>query len=286
MTIAQTQWADISSLANNIQEGSVFTLRAANVLVRTVTVFRDTMAMNPRKLYSLGASNIRSLAEGEDVAATQFSKSLTTTLTPGRFGDQFLITDERFASDWENVRVQAATELGMGAAGTVDKLIASLFPSLTGGTVWPASGTVTWSNIIAAKAKLKQAFIPEPYFCTLSEGQWFNLVNNGGSVNNSFTYAFETNAQLVNNYYVSSLLGGVIFATSANLSGAGGTACVGAMYSPMALAYDERDAFNIEPQRDASKGAWELNANLRFAYGTWLPGRGIQIKGTDVVPTT
>lgn len=286
MTVAQTQWADISSGANNIQEAAVKTLRATNVLVRTITVFQDTMAMNPRKLYTLGAANVRALAEGEDMAATQFTKTAGATLTPARYGDQFLITDERFSSDWENVRLQASTELGEATASYVDTQIGSLFPSLTGGTLWPASGTLTWSTMFAAKARLKQLKVPEPYFCTLAEGQWYGLANNGGSVNNAFTYALDFNNDVIHKYYISSLLGGVIFSTSANLSGAGGTAAVGAMYSPLAMAYDERDAFNIEPQRDASKGAWELNSNLRFAYGTWLPTRGIQLKGTDVIPTT
>jgi hypothetical protein len=286
MTIAQTQWADISSLANNIQEGAVFTLRADNVIARTITVYNNFAGMNPRKLYSLGAANPRSLAEGEDMASTQFTKALAATLTPARHGDQFLLTDERISSDWDNVRVQAAQELGDSTATYVDTLLAGLFPSLTGGTIWPASGTITWSHLAAAKALLKQAKVPEPYFCVLAEGQWYGLINNGGSVNNAFTYAQSFNNDVIQRYYVTSLLGGVIFTTSGNLSGASGTAAVGAMYSPMAMAYDERDPYNIEPQRDASKGAWELNSNLRFAYGTWLPTRGIQLKGTDVIPTT
>lgn len=51
---------------------------------------------------------------------------------------------------------------------------------------------------------------------------------------------------------MASLIGGVTFVVSPNLAVADDNA-TGAMYSPLALAYDERRPFNLRPQRDESR---------------------------------
>jgi hypothetical protein len=283
MTTGLTRWADISSLANNIQQDSLAVLRVEDVFVRTVTVFTDTMGMNPRKLYQLGESNVRQVAEGEDVAPTYYDKDELATLTPATYADSFVLTDQRLRSDWDNVSAQAANELGAAFRDDIDTNIAANFTSLNGGTVGSYLGTVTWSNVIAAKAKLRQRKVPGPYFCALGEGQWYFLVNNGGSVYTAFDKAELFNDALIDNYYITKSLGGVIFVISANVPGGAGGSCTGAMYSPLAIAYDERKAFGIEPERDASKRSWEINASMDYATGTWDAGRGIQLRGTDVI---
>jgi hypothetical protein len=52
----------------------------------------------------------------------------------------------------------------------------------------------------------------------------------------------------------------------------------GAIYERSALAYDLRRALRIEPQRDASKRATELNASIIYAAATWRPTRGVQLR--------
>lgn len=282
MTTGISRYADISSVINPIYEGSLATLRESNLLVPTVTMF-NAQGMSPRKVTTHTSANVRSVAEGEDVTPTQFSKSVLQTLTPARYADQFLLTDEMIASDWENARAMASNELGSAFAEKVDTYIGSLFSSLTGGTVGAALGTITWSNLAAARAKLHQGKVRGPYVCVLGAGQFYYLVNNGGSVDSSFTRAQAFNDRLVNNYFVSPVLSDVTIVVSANITGSGGGTAYGAMYAPQALAYDERQAFTIEPERDASRGAWELNASMRFAYGVWRAVAGVQLIGTDVI---
>lgn len=285
MTIGPSRWADITSITNDIYEGALFTLRQQNVLARTVTVFRDTAGMQPRKITSYGEANPRLVGEGDDVAATRFDRSLLNTLTPARYADMFLLTDQRVATDSQNVRADGAMELGSAFAQDVDEKIASTFSSLTGGTIGSAGGTITWAKLIAARSLMQGLKIPGPYWCVLHPYQWNHLVQSAIATGSEIANAPNFQDAMINTYFVSSLLGGVFFAITPSVSVDSDDDATGAMYSPMALAYDERKAFSIEPERDASREATELNASMWYAYGTWAAARGIQLLGDASTPS-
>ncbi|MFA6135633.1 MAG: hypothetical protein WC869_16615 [Phycisphaerae bacterium] len=63
------------------------------------------------------------------------------------------------------------------------------------------------------------------------------------------------------------------------------TAAYGLMYTPQAIALDTRKAFSIEPERDASKQAWELNASMWYATGGWDASRGILLRHHCLAPS-
>lgn len=286
MTTGFSRWADVSSVVAQIYEGSFHTFKETNALQTTVTYYADLTGMNPRNVNLYNAANVRQTSEGEDVTPTQFNKTNLATLTPVRYSDQFLLTDERLTSDSDAVRDDAVLELGGAFAENVDTKIAAQYPNLTGGTVGAFLGTVSPNQIFAARSILQQNKIRGPYFCVLGAGQWYHLANNGGTIDTSFTRATPFQDRLINNYFTMAGMGDIIFVTSPNINGAGGGSATGALYSPIALAYDERTPFTIEPQRDASRQAWELNANMRYATGVWRALAGIQIRSTDVIPTT
>lgn len=289
MTQAYTLFSDISTYVNNILEGSVETLVQRNLLVPTIKTFRDTAGMNPRKLYRWGTVTMRSLAEGEDMIPDNVSKSLVGTFTPARYGDQVLLTDERLATDWENVRDETVMLLGDAAARHIDQNIGSAIPSITGGTVTVSSGlgTANWSHIMAAKAIAGQKNIPGPYYCVLGEGQWFQLVNNGGTtIASTFMRSPNFQDKIATQYYISSLFADITFVVSNGLVNSAGGTCYGALYNSQAIGYDERTPFTLEPERIASRSAWALNVNFRYASGVYDPLKGIQIISTDVIPTT
>jgi hypothetical protein len=287
MTTGQTRYADNSSLIADIYEGSLLTLRWQNVLVPTVTTFNDQMGINPRKGSQRSSGNLRAIAEGEDTTPTTFNKTALQTLTPLIYRDQFLITDQEFRTDPDNVRDEAVLEMGGAVAESIDTLIAGGFSSLTGGTVGAALGTVTWTQVFAARSRLQQLKQKGPYFCVLGAGQWFHLVNNGGTVANSaFIRSTEFQDRTIQNYFTAPIMGDVTFVVCPNITGAAAGTAYGAMYSPIALAYDERKGFYVEPQRDASRAATELNYGVEYAAGVWRPLCGVQIVSTDVIPTT
>ena len=55
-----------------------------------------------------------------------------------------------------------------------------------------------------------------------------------------------------------------------------GTDAYSAIFNPNAMAFDLRRDFRLEPERDASKRAWELNASMLYAHGVWRPLWGVQ----------
>lgn len=290
MATGASTYANIpSTLTNDLIGGSFLTLRETNVLVPTVTVFSDSIGIDPRRVGEYGAGNLRQVAEGEDVTPTQFDKSLLSTLTPAIYADVFLLTDQNLKTNLDALRSEASMEMGGGVAENIDTNIASNFTSLTGGTVGAYLGTVTWTQIAAAAMILRQRKVRPPFFCALAPGQMYHLINNGGTVTSAFSIAQNFNDRLVESgalYLQTPVMAGVTFVVTPNLSGAGGGSCVGAMYSPRALAYDEREPFTIEYERDASRRAWEANYHITYAHGTWRPVTGVQIRSTDVIPTS
>lgn len=285
MTNGQTRWADITSISNDLYEGAVFTLRQENLLARTVTVFGDTSSMWDRKNTQYSTANPRQVGEGEDVTATKFERSLLSTLTPATYADQFFLTDQRIRSDTQGVVADAAMEQGAAFAQQVDEALASSFNLLTGGTIGTAGGTVTWANLIEARAMMHALKIPGPYWCALHPYQWMYLVNSALTTGTEIANAPAFQDQLVNNYFRSSILGNVTFVVTPSIAVDGGGDAIGAMYNRIALAYDVRQPFRVEPQRDASRRGWEWNFNTDYATGAWVPARGIQIIGDASTPS-
>lgn len=58
----------------------------------------------------------------------------------------------------------------------------------------------------------------------------------------------------------------------------------GAIFTRDAFAYDQRAGFRIEPERNASLRAWELNLSGIYAVGTWRPERAVQLRSDASAP--
>jgi hypothetical protein len=288
MATGQTRYADIATITDNVHEAAQFVLREQNEFVRTVTVYTDSMGFQPRDGTEWGDADPRELAEGEDVTSTQFTKGTIWTLTPARYGDQFFITDQRLATDRDNVQAAAAETLGAAFAEDVDTKLCgtAIFGGLTGGTIGSAGGTITWSNLISARSLMHGLKLPRPYFCALHPYQWDDLLKEA-TVDSSAVIQGAPGFQdsIIANYYVSSLLGGVVFVISANIPIDGSDDAIGAMYHRTAIAYDERRAYRTEVERDSSREGYEVNASMWYAYGLINTGRGVQLIGDATTPS-
>ena len=63
------------------------------------------------------------------------------------------------------------------------------------------------------------------------------------------------------------------------------TDAVSAVFAPQAIAFDVRRAYRLEPERDASLRAWELNATMVYAYGLGeRPTWGVKITADATAP--
>lgn len=281
--MAFTTYQDVDSLINDIYSAALVVARENARMSALVQNFGDQTGMTPRKVTQYGTSTFNALGEADDMIPAQFSRTLLSTLTPTEYGDAFLLTDQRVESDPENVRRDAAFELGMGMAQKIDIDIASHFDELTGGTIVSAGGTITWGNIFSAISILEASQAPRPYVAVLDPFQWNRLAQA------VIPAGAQTNAPGIQDEvvrrYVLMQVGGVDLITSSNVQGHGGTAAYGAVFSQSALALDMRRAPRLEPQRDASRRAWELNMTAVYAAGVWRPAYGVAIVADASVPT-
>lgn len=284
MAVGINTSGNIGSYVQTIFEAATLVARDRNFMTGLVETWFDERSTATRSRSEYGSVSYNTITDSDDLASQTFTPSVQESLTPALYGAQFLITDQRVRSDPFQVQREAARELGEGAGKQVNIHLCSKFSSFTGGTVGSAGGTVTAGNLFAAVAKLRQQNAPGPYFGVLQEGQWYHVgtvLIPGGGV--SMTNAPELQNLVTNQYFAGYAMGVYWFTTNDITSG---TAAVGAVFSREALGYDERKAFGIEYQRDASKGggAWELNATLEYAYGVWRPLFGVQVVATSVVP--
>lgn len=282
--MAATLWSDISSLANTIQEATLFSLRQRAVLTNTVTVMSQT-GMNTRDGYDWGTLSVKSVGEDDDVTSENFAKTNRVTLTPSRKAAMAFLSDQRMATDWDNTRAATVMELSAAFADHVDTTLTGHFSSLTGGTVGTSGSALTWNDILDAHAILHAAGVPAPYWCTLHTYQYLDLVKEvATNTSGSFQRSEGFNDRIINSYFVNNMLGDVMFAVTGNVGVDSTPDATGAMYSPLAIAYDVRRGFNIRPERDESREGVELNASLWYASGVWAPARGVQILSDATAP--
>lgn len=271
---------DIKSFVNTVWEEAMLVARDNTILPALVHNFNDRSGTALRTRSEYGTVTFGQVADYDDLSTQTFTPTAGQSLTPYEFGAQFFLTDTRFETDPFQVQTEARQELGNGAAQKVQLDIAAQFSSLTGGTVGTAGGTVTWGNILAAKALLRQQNAPGPYYCVLQPGQAYYL----GTV--AALQAAVTNAPDLQNEFARSadFLGqayGIYFFTCNDV--VSGTAATAGMFSRDAIGYDLRRAFRLEPERDASRRGYELNASMLYAAGVWRPKFGVKIIGTSVV---
>jgi len=268
-------YADISSYVNTVWADVLFTARENDVMSALVTGFNDRTGMAVRTNSTYGAVTIGAINERDDLAGQAFTPSTDQTLTPAEYGAQFLLTDQRAESDIFGVRADMMQELGAAMGAKVDTDLAALFSSFTCGTVGGTSTILTWGQFLAARSKLVAAYAPQPYICVLHPNQYFSLgtaVMPGIAATNSPAIVDE-----VANRFLVGQVAGVSIYLDGNVSIASGTATYGGMFSRNAIAIDWRRAPRIEPERDSSRRAWELNLSAVYAKGVWRPQFGVCI---------
>jgi len=285
MTLGTNTYSNISSIVQDIYEGALLVARENALATGLVTVFSDRSGMALRKNFEYGTATINAVGESDDLASQVFTPSLLSTLTPAEFGAQFLLTDQRVETDPFGVRQDAAQELGISMANKIDLDILGNFNSMTGGTVGASGTAITWGYFYSMAARLQAQYAPKPWMFVCHPYQWKVLAASASVAASSETNAPEyLRAEISRNYFVQRVAGVDIF-VSANVEASGTDAYVG-MFSRAAIAYDLRRAPRLEPERDASKRAWELNLTSIYAHGTWRPKWGIQGLFDNTAPTS
>lgn len=283
--MAFTKVSDIQSPTDYIQkiyEDALFVARE-NALMQNLVTNYAGQGVAPRVSSEYSAATISSVNDDDDLTSQSFAPTVLNTLTPAEVGAQYLVTDQRMESDPMPVMQAAAQELGAAMANKVDSDLCSDFTSFTGGTVGVAGSVLTWGRLFAAVAQLRAQKAPAPYYCVLHPYQIHDLAKEAAPAGSNVN-APNFGDEVMRNRFFAQAAGCLIFESS-NITA--GTASVGGVFSPMALALDIRRAARIEPERDASRRATELNLSMVYAHGVWRPKFGVKIiSTTNTAPTS
>lgn len=267
--------ADITAFVNTVFEDALFIARDNNVMANLVTNFNDRTGVAPRQNSQYGTATMNALAETDDMVSQAFTPSSIATLTPSEFGAQFFVTDLREETDPFTVRNDAAMELGMAAAQSIDTNLTGQFSSLTGGTIGAAGTIISWGYFFAMLSVLRGTNAPGPYAFVCHPYQWHVLAKAVTVAGGAQTNAPNFQDEVMRRFWVQTV-GPVDIFTSTNIAidGSGDAYC--AMFAKPALGLDVRRPFRIRPERDESRRGLELNASMVYAKGVWRPQFGVQ----------
>lgn len=274
MTTGPSQVSSLNSLFNNIFEDAVFTVHEQTLATQLCKFYSNGRGLQTRNLSYFPTVTPATVAENDDISnPTVFGKTSITTLTPAEIGAQVLITDSMLETEGQSIREAAAMELAQGIADKIDSDIFTAGTAFTGGSVGATGSTMTWGYLYAAVANLRAAKVPRPYYAVLHPNSWEPLAE-AAAVASTVTNAPQFQDEIMRNWYVGNIAGldGIFY--SANIKTVGNDA-FNLVFNPWALAFDLRRPMRLEPERDASKRAWELNVSALYAAGVWRPAFGV-----------
>lgn len=90
--------------------------------------------------------------------------------------------------------------------------------------------------------------------------------------------------QALRDYFVGRWVN-VLWFTNANIAIDASDDAISGIFNPGALAFDSRRAPRLEPERDASLRAWELNMTAGYAHGVRRDTFGVQYTADATTPT-
>ena len=212
------------------------------------------------------------LTEGTDMSSTTVSTS-SVTISVGEVGAQVVLTDVA-AMGAGNPAEELGTVLGNSIATKMDKDLIALFDGFSS-TLGAAAQEITVADLFKAAATLRAAKVTGPMYAVVHPFQAYQLKAN---LTNTFANPNGGDAQntAMVNAYVGTIAGIDVY-ESANITVDGNDDAKGAVFAPEALAIAMKRDFQIEPQRDASLRAFELNATAVYGVGELDDSFGVEM---------
>lgn len=288
--MANNIWADISSIAQSVQEDAYFIVREAAVVQNLVLTFTDMKGMNTRKSYKYNYGTAKSIGDDDDLTSDAFTPSADQTLTPAEIGEQFFVTDARRDSDApETIMTDAAQELGYAANDKVELDLITDIASLTGGTIGTAGSVITWGYVAAAIAQARNASknLSVPLSCVI-HGYQAAVLGKTASVAGatSIAQAPQTTEEITRRGLSQAFVfNGVPIYQVFPAADTNGD-FTGGVFPRSAIAIDWRRPIRVEAERNASRRGTELNMSAIYAHGIWRPTLGIKMIFDAAAPTS
>lgn len=276
--------ASISNFISDVFEDAVFVARARNLMSGLVTTY-SMRGWNDRKLSIYPSLTAQDVGEGEDFAAAEeWNKNDLATLHPGEIMTQVIITDRRLQTDPQDARRDAAVEMGNALATRVDTDLIEDMASFTGGTIGAAGSALTLLRCAAAVANLQGQKAMPPYYGVVHPFGWFNVWVELGRPAPTNAFLGDVANQAMKDYTVGQFVGAQWFQSN-NVPINVTDDAVSGVFNREALALDVREAPTLEPERDASLRAWELNLHEGYAHGVRRSEYGVKITYDASTPT-
>jgi N4-gp56 family major capsid protein len=212
------------------------------------------------------------LTEGTDMSSTTVSTS-AVTISVQEVGAQVVLTDVA-AMGAGNPAEELGTVLGNSIATKMDKDLIALFDGFSS-SLGAAAQEITVADLFKAAATLRANKITGRMSAVVHPYQAYQLKAN---LTNTFANPNAGDAQntAMVNAYVGTIAGIDIY-ESANITIDGNGDAKGAVFAPEALAIAMKRDFQIEPQRDASLRAFELNATAVYGVGELDDSYGVEM---------
>jgi len=212
------------------------------------------------------------LTEGTDMSSTTVSTS-SVTISVGEVGAQVVLTDVA-AMGAGNPAEELGTVLGNSIATKMDQDLIALFDGFSS-SLGAAAQEITVADLFKAAATLRANKVTGPMAAVVHPFQAYQLKAN---LTNTFANPNGGDAQntAMVNAYVGTIAGIDVY-ESANITVDGNDDAKGAVFAPEALAIAMKRDFQIEPQRDASLRAFELNATAVYGVGELDDSYGVEL---------
>lgn len=271
--MAATTSATLDDLFANIIAQARFTAEEQSLMLGLVTQYNiGNQAGKTIQVPKYPAISAANLTEGSDMSSSTVSTS-SVTITVQEVGAQVVLTDVA-AMGAGNPAEELGTVLGNAIATKMDQDLIALFDGFSA-SLGAAAQEITVADLFKAAATLRANKVTGPMAAVVHPYQAYalkaNLTNtfanpNGGAAQN---------AAMINGYV--GTIAGIDIYESANITIDGGDDAKGAVFAPEALAIAMKRDFQIEPQRDASLRAWELNATAVYGVGELDDSYGVEM---------
>lgn len=282
--MATTTTADLNGLFNSIYERSLFVARELNLMINLVSTYSDN-TFHTRTFTQRPEVTAETVAEGTDYASpTTFGKSSIGSLTPSEVIDQVIITDVSIMNDPDNTVADASQEMGEAIATKIDTDLVGVFASFSTDCGPGAGSAATISDVAAGISILRNRkaigvnVVLHPY-------QWHDIWVLLGQPTANQALLGDVANEALRQFFLGNWLGANWYVSS-NISVDGNADAVGGVFNARSIAFDSRIAPRMEPERDASLRAWELNMVAGYAVGLGnRPTYGLKYTSDATEPT-
>jgi len=232
------------------------------------------------------------LTEGTDMTATSTMADTNVPITLSEVGCKVIITDNVVEDDIADVKAVAGRLLGSAMGYYRDNGLLALLDNGTTSLCGSAT-TLTMGHIAAARSLLAGLAVssggpcPGPYTVVLHPYQTLDLVDVLTPILPAATYLNTMGGavtdDVLRNFTIGRLFG-MNIVEDGNFSFTGTTNIKGGVIGPQSIILVTAREWNVEPERDASLRAWELNIVGRFGYANYLNGWTVELYTDATTP--